>query len=387
MKKVILCVSILLGFLVSCEKNDLTQETTTTNINNSLFQRQSEIISGVESTLIDNGLGETGCENNILIFPTWESYWSTIDQLDQLTENYCDNFDATIPDGLTDDEYDALCESAGFDEDNMIIKFENDLAFCSLRQKLDLAETVWLELQGDGAWDANSDPDNDFIDDDTERALLSIGHEVIIGDKKRGYVIYKFFDDEGNYVAINNMDVAALQQINHGTIPTNNPNVTVSVPPREKPKCKDKVKEVSYEESGDNKIKRISKIRREFGVSNSSTASVSTAFSKSKVKAKTKGYVKKRGRWKSKRSWITVGIDGTEAYSNGDGYNTCEESISINNIKEKRRRKVKVKEVIDPFVGVLSDLHYFTVDDNKLFSLHKQGGLLINRDFYDMPID
>lgn len=371
---------------VSCETNEITPTQSTKN-EGSTSQRVSDIIAGVESTVINNGLEETGCENNILIFPSWEKYWQTIEDLDQMTEQYCDDFDANVPAGITDDQYDVLCQNAGFDEDDMLRKFEDNLKFCSLRQKIENDEAIWLDAQGDGAWDPNADPDNDFIDDETERALLSTGHEVIIGTRKKGYVIYKLFDDEGNYVAISNMDANALQQINNGVIPTNNPNVVVSIPPRIKPACKDKVKQVTYEASGDNRLKRISKIRREFGASYSSTASVSTAIFKSKVKVKTKGYKKKNGKWKCRRTWITAGISGQEPFSSGDGFDTCEAPISIQKTKEKRRRKVKVKQTVDPFVGVLSDLHYFTVDDNKLFSLHKQGGLLINKDFYDMPVD
>lgn len=392
MKKVILSFSILLGFLVSCEKNDVTQETNLSSESNStIAQKQSTIITGVESMYINNGLGSTGCANNILIFPTWNSYWATIDQLDQLTENYCNSFDATVPLNITDDQYDVLCTNAGFDEDNMLLKFENDLEFCSLRQKIQTAEDIWLNsLPATGTWDANADPDNDFIDDITERALLSIGHEVIIGDKKRGYVIYKFTNDDGGFIQINNMDLAALQQINQGVIPTNNPNVIVNTPRKDDApsECKYKVKEVSYEENGDNKIKRISKIRRENGVSYASTGNQSTSIFKSKIKAKTKGYKRKNNKWKAKRTWITAGIDGVVPSSNGVGFDTCSTQVSINNVKEKRRRHVKVKETIDTFVGVLPALHYFTVKDNFLYSLHKQAQtLIINRDFYDMPVN
>ena len=108
---------------------------------------------------------------------------------------------------------------------------------------------------------------------------------------------------------------------------------------------------------------------------------------KSKIKAKTKGYRKKNGKWRCRRTWITAGLDGYDIYSSGNGFDTCNDAIEINKFKEKRRRRVKVKRTIDTFVGVLSDIHYFTVQNDKLFSFHKKGNLIINKDFYDMPIN
>lgn len=74
----------------------------------------------IESTHIDNGVD---CENNILIFPTWDKYWETIEELDGMIENDCDAFDATVPNGTSDDDYDALADAAGFDEDNVLRRF------------------------------------------------------------------------------------------------------------------------------------------------------------------------------------------------------------------------------------------------------------------------
>lgn len=81
MKRILLNFSILLGFVVvSCDNADLSQEQTAKN-DNSLMQRQSSMFSYIESTQINNGVD---CKNNILIFPTWEKYWETIEVLDQM---------------------------------------------------------------------------------------------------------------------------------------------------------------------------------------------------------------------------------------------------------------------------------------------------------------
>lgn len=386
MKRIILNFAILTGLVVaSCDNADLSQKQNDKN-DNLLMQRQSSMFSYIQSTHINNGVD---CEKNILIFPTWEKYWETIDILDQMIENDCDSFDATVPNNITDDQYDVLADAAGFDEDNVLRKFEEDLEFCSLRRKIESLENDWLDQQGDGQWDINADPDNHFIDDETERAILSQNAEVIIGDEKNGYVYYKFVDDEGNWIEVHNNDSQAISQVSQGIIPTNNPNVVV-VKPKEQNnsgQCKSKVKEIAYDVSGGDRLKRISKIRRESGVIYSSTASVSTSIFKSKIKAKTKGYRKKNGKWRCRRTWITAGLGGSDIYSSGNGFDTCDDAIEINKFKEKRRRRVKVKKTIDTFVGVLSDIHYFTVQNDKLFSFHKKGNLIINKDFYDMPIN
>lgn len=140
MRKTILCYSILFGFLItSCEKNDLSKQEILKNVDNSLFQRQSTIFDYVESFHLDNGVE---CESNILIFPSWSDYDETIDRLDDMIDADCDAFDSTVPNNITDDQYDALADAAGFDEDNVLKKFEDDLSFCSLRKKLPMRKII-----------------------------------------------------------------------------------------------------------------------------------------------------------------------------------------------------------------------------------------------------
>lgn len=391
MKKTFLTFSILFGLLiVSCEKADLSQEQNANN-DSSLMQKQSSMFNYIESIQINNGVE---CENNILIFPTWDKYWGTIDQLDVMIDADCDSFDATVPNNITDDQYDALADAAGFDEDNVLRKFEEDLAFCSLRRKIESLENDWLDQQGDGQWNADEDPDNHFIDDETERTLLSENAEVIIGDKKRGYTYYKFIDDEGNWIEVNNSDLNVISeianQINNGIIPTNNPNVTVVTPKRDNKggySCKDKVKEVKYEELGGDRLKRISKVRPAFGTNCSSDPC--TSVFPSKMKAITKGYKKKNGKWKARRLWIAAGINGATQPEQGLRYIDCASENSVHKFKEKRRRRVKVKTTTTTYIPVAGTPQRFNnaLQDNKIFSYHKKGNLIVNKDFYDMPID
>ncbi|WMI68161.1 hypothetical protein [Mangrovimonas sp. YM274] len=372
-------------FFTSCEEDNFSKEGEgKVDTSAETMQKVSSYFGSIESLSINNG---TNCTNNILMFPSWDVYWQTVDQLDDMIDTYCDAFDATVPSGISDDQYDALADAAGFDEDDKLVQFESDLEFCSLRANIAALEEIWLSQQGDGLWDPTTDPDNHFIDDETERALLSVNAEVLIGDKSN-FVYYKFLDDNGNYIEVHNNDQQAMAQVSSGNVPSGNPNVVVVEEQRIDPPsgCKYKVKEVDYhyDDANGKRLKQISKIRREFG-----NVYGTSVISKSRIKVKTKGYKRKNGEWKNRRTWITAGIDGATVGSDGIGYNACQAIIDpIKKIKEKRRRRVKAKMTIEPFDGTLPDLQYLSVKDNKLYSLHKQGQILIiNKDFYDMPID
>jgi hypothetical protein len=357
MKKLITyqLIAMAIGSIImySCSSENTVSKEQNSKDNFSSLQKQSSIFGYVESTQIDNGVN---CKNNILIFPTWDKYWETIEKLDLMIENDCDAFDATLPDNISEDEYNTLADAAGFDEDNILRKFEDDLDFCSLRQKIESLETEWLSQQGDGEWDANADPDNHFIDDETERSLLSCNAEVIIGNKRDGYVYYKFIDDEGNWIEVHNSDSNSISQVSQGNIPANNPNVVVVAPTKEEQssyKCKDKVKEVKFEisDDGSERLKRISKVRPSFGT-NCNENQCNSVFP-SKVKAKTKGYKKKNGKWKARRLWIAVGINGETQEESGLSFVDCVYENELHKYKEKRRRRVKVKVTTTNYIPIV----------------------------------
>jgi hypothetical protein len=383
-KSIIFALFVSAISFYSCDKNDVVQETTLLN-NNDALSKQSTIIPEVYSMHIDNGIPNS-CENNILVFPSWDSYNATIDQLDDMIETQADAFDATVPANTTDDQYDALALAAGFDEDNPLSEFESELDFCSLRRLIIPLEEAWLAQQGDGVWDANADPDNHFIDDDTERALLNEGVEVIVGDERGDLVIYKFTAD-GGYIMIYNMDVTALQQINSGTIPTTNPNVVVVVPERSID-CHEKGSEREFKALSGNRIKRISKLKSALGTNcPSDPLSPCTSIIPSKIIAKTKGYKKRsNGGWKNARTLITAQVGGQTLGSVGEFYTDCMQENTINKDKTKRRRKVKVKIKSITYIPIVGTPARFnnSVEDNKLYSHHKQGALLESKDFYDL---
>ncbi|MEZ0007564.1 hypothetical protein ABH942_002946 [Flavobacterium sp. 28YEA47A] len=372
MKKIILNLSILTGLmLISCERADLPQEQNASNDNSlTLRQRQSSMFSYIQSARINN---DVNCENNILIFPSWNHYWETIDRLDQMVERECDAFDSNVPNNISEDRYNALADAVGFDENNTLRRFEEDLAFCSLRRKIERLETAWLNRQGDRDWDATTDPDNHFIGDPAERTLLSANAEVIIGDEKKGYVYYKFLDDKGNRIEVLNNDRDAISQVSQGKIPSNNPNVVVVNPGRVSAyNCASSVSQNVYEFSGIYRFKRTSEVTQ------------ATWFTPSKIISKTIGYKKINGVWKRARLLIAVGINGQNRNASGLAYINCIQERSIHLYKERKRRQVTVKTVNTANIPIIGVPRNFTFQDNKLFSYHKRGPLSVNKDFYDM---
>jgi hypothetical protein len=386
----LIIVSLVLTF-ISCEKTDLTQNEANTTASKPYNPPNEGIgYTDVKSLYINNGLTSNGtCTKNILVFPSWGRYNQVIDYLDQQTETYCDAFDAQWG-YLPDEEYDVKCDLLGFDEDNKLLQLENNFTFCSLRKKLNALEDAWLAAQGDGVWDGNADPDNHFIDDDTERALLNEGVEVIIGLGTRmdPYKIYKFNAD-GSYYVISNMNTTVLQQINNGTYVAGSSADVIKVidpKPVPTPDCKYEVKDKDYEydPNGVSKIQWKAKSYQSIGVqypsqNSDGTWTMGSAMRTGKFVAKTRSFKKRSGGgWKTKRAWITAGIQGTS-------FVNCTETNPLDVMKERRRRKVKVKKSIPPFDGILPTLRQLSFQDNLLYSRHIKGTINFSKDYYDMP--
>ena len=106
-----------------------------------------------------------------------------------------------------------------------------------------------------------------------------------------------------------------------------------------------------------------------------------------KIKAKTKGYIKKNGKWRARRSTITAEIGGLTPNTSGTNYFDCVDGKTLLVTKTKRRRKVKVKLVSTTQITNIGTPRRFniTVEDNKIYSTHKQGTLIVTKDYYGMP--
>ncbi|WP_157486184.1 hypothetical protein [Flavobacterium sp. Leaf359] len=368
-KQLLLLVGIT---ILSCDSPDSFQKQNVEN-NNSFVRRErrSSMFSYIESIKIDKG---SDCGSDILIFPSWEKLWETADKLDEMIDKECDLFDATIPDNITDEKYDDLADIAGFDEDNVLVRFEDDLAFCSLRKKVEVLENKWIESQGDGDWNINEDPDNHFIYDETERALFSVNNEVIIGEKKTGYIYYKLIDNF-NWIEVHDWDINAIKQVSRGLIPTNNPNVIVvkKIKTNENlqssAECKTHIKKTRYYLNGTNRIKIKSKV-----INNDS-------WGAKKISALTVGYKKKNGKWKRARTRIAAGVTGSDIANNSVLYQNCGIAFEKHKVKEKRRRRVKAKIRGQRFDGASLIIG---IKPQKAYSYHKQGSINLRLDYYDM---
>ncbi|ASK31108.1 hypothetical protein CEY12_13765 [Chryseobacterium sp. T16E-39] len=346
---------------------------------------ESSMISGVNSVYLDNGVSTT-CKNNILIFPTLKSYEEAILLLDKKIEGYNDDFDQqTI--NMTDVEADDYAESISFDENKPLVDFERELDFCSLRQHILGLDNAWIAQQGDGMWNLDTSPDEYYIDDETERALLSLGSEFIVGDCKSGYTLYKRYD--WGYVSFPitnvNTTIAVLTALNTISNPTQQPiniggatkdqvvgglkpfreinyTITVTNPSSSQSvSCRDGVK---------NKGQHLfSSERRILWKHKLKDAKFPNTSGTTLMKTFTKSFGKKKGKWKRFRATIFTGYYGKTSIP----VQCTDFGNEPLTGKEKRRKKIKERSYI---IGDIS------VKQDEFFSVHKQEGNSYQNEVY-----
>lgn len=372
MKKITISLLLATVIFISCDNNfdaknqDAKDDTT-------LSQRSTTMFDYIESTYIENGLS-SDCENNILLFPSLEKYENTIDLFDDIVDQHCDAFENSANPNLTDEEYELLSETSGFDEDQPLRDFEQDLAFCSLWSKIYNEETQWLSQQGDGVWNEDEDPDNHFIDEETERILLNVGSEVMIGSRNN-FLIYKFFD--WGYITIANNDTQALIDINTtGVVPLENPNVVV-VRDNNQTQLTDCKGNRLYR----NKFSTGSKTRIKIVGKSVDFRGEPNALKSSKIKVKTKYYRKKLGVWTRGKTTLTAGVEGEyKRREYFQDYNECGQPNAKRDYKTRKRSKVKYK-----YKGDADS--YFRFEDNKFRGVHKRRTDIIKQvDFFNYDV-
>lgn len=202
---------LLIGALFSCSGNeevDLLEED-----NKNVAKSTSAELSAIT---IDNGLATRNGSHNIIVFPTIEHYKHLSATLVVAVENHVKAMEVNYEGVTDDDEIDIIINGMNFDEDQPLIDLENQLNFYSLRKDINLKETLWLQQQGDGEWDLTTDPDNHFILDDTERTLLNVGSEFIVGQTIEDYKIYKLY--ENAIIVFDWSEKETLKKINLGVI-------------------------------------------------------------------------------------------------------------------------------------------------------------------------
>lgn len=277
--------------------------------------------------------------NGMLAFNSLADVEKAMDYLEYKYEQYDDAFLAQNP-GLTDDQYDALEESIGYNDDLPYIDFENQYGLSSKRAQISGAEDNWLEINGD---DTTQDPDSGFVPDDEFRTIVNRYGELRVGST------YYVFNDDGTYYeggAQFYSEIVALR-----TIKQNDPlplhiikheNSTVlAIPP---PNCKSGKKSGGYQRNGNWRFKHVTSIWNfPWG---------------GRIIGKTKSHKKNsNGKWKKRRTTIGVQVMGDIVNANCEGAAYLEGPY-----KEKKRRKLKSKGksqiAIKTYSGNITSFHY-----------------------------
>ncbi|PZX44010.1 hypothetical protein LX97_01015 [Nonlabens dokdonensis] len=186
--------------LISCE-DELTNETLTTKSE----EGGGDIKCDFEpyGLYFDNGVAQVST-NNMLHFPSMDSFYQTLDDLEQQVENHEDSF--VIPNSnLSEDDLNDLEESSGFNADLPLDEFEQSHEFYSLRKDVLIAEEAFLDTSDQPGFDWANDPDDVPLIDGIERTVFNPQQEVIICN-----MIYKYVEDGLIGVNMNNANATDI---------------------------------------------------------------------------------------------------------------------------------------------------------------------------------
>lgn len=317
--------------------------------------------------------GGMGLAKNILVLPDIPYFYSTVEDLDLMIENHNDAFDILTV-GMTSEQADDYADATGFNEDQPLVDFETQLNFNSLRKKIETQYNIWLNLQGD-VFDYTTDPDNHFIEDETERTLLGVRADIIIGDCRNGFTYYRFYD--WGYVTVpmdsnfndvmdvlNELNTGATDQDTVEDIIKNNgignthgegnpPNIPCST--------KLSIHKIEGHMFSNN---RCVESKMKFKV---------PLFEEwngdQKIFAKTTSFRKKNGKWKKFRANIYAGF-----YGQLTGYDNCNVFTLTPEGKTKKRKKLKMKKYY---------VNRSRIQDNNLYAKAMQDGNQVSFDYWD----
>lgn len=299
------CLAITLIGVAGCQKERLTQNSSNKNQFNSAAREGRDCYEGVEIV----------CDH-ILKFTDMQQFQDVYNCLDQAYETWNDNFES-LHSSLSDDDYNAYCDSVGFEDDQPLIDFESALNFYSYRKYMSGLETTWLANGADSA----SDPENgDVLEDDILATMFSYDQAVMIND-----TIY-WIDKNGNMYEVTNGDCNLLAQLqaDPAGVSANNTRITIFPTTTTNSECRHWDGKGAWNPyATDKKYKwKMSFRYYPWGTS---------------IKSKIKSYKKKSGNWKKWRTGLEVTPYGTHY-----DYN-CSESASYYTDKQKRRKKLKDK--------------------------------------------
>jgi hypothetical protein len=319
----------------------------------------------------DNGVAQV-TTNNMLHFPSMESFYQTLDDLEQQVETHEDSF--VIPNSnLSEDDLNDLEESSGFNADLPLDEFEQSHEFYSLRKDVLIAEEAFLDTSDQPGFDWANDPDDVPLIDGIERTVFNPQQEVIICN-----IIYKYVEDGLIGVNMNNVNATdILTAANNGvsgeelaSIYGGNeeePGDMVYFPePQNEGECFYKVDKIERFFNGSYKMKNKHKIKGTGGPFN-------FVF-----KAVTKNYKKKR-KWKKRRikSYARIVGEIHDRYLGCGNLGPIDESSPD---RKRRRREVSHRiprnNSTNPNGVPLSTRIGTEID--KLDSQHKQHSWIVN---------
>lgn len=374
-----------LVFFTSCEEEILEDSQihiTESNENSKTVSQMCNIYQSqsITSTYFDEirsvNLPFTGISSslgkNILVLPDITYFYSTVDQLDLMIESHNDAFDILTA-GMTAEQADDYTDTSGFNEDQPVVDFENQLQFSSLRKIIENQYNTWLNLQGD-VFDYTTDPDNHFIEDETERALLGTRADVILGNCRIGFIYYRFFDwgyvtvpmddfvdamDVINDINLSSGDQSVIEDIikNAGIGNTHGGGTPPNIP------CSTKLSQYkSFSHSFSNNRKIDGKIKFDKPLFDEWNGN-------QKIFVKTKSFRKKNNKWKKFRANIYAGF-----YGKVTGYDNCNVTNLTPEGKSKKRKRLKKKKYYS---------NRYSFQDNHLYAKAMQEGNQISVDFWD----
>ncbi len=192
-----------IGFISSCKKDENTikeskfQATVKSNIDYTKIKKIKKEVTGQKGS------------NYLLSFKNLAVLKATLNDLSRQVEELDSVFVETYKD-LDDEGINQKEEELNFNEEKPLIDFANNLDFNSLYQKIANEEEIWLN---NDELDIENDPDNHFIIDEVERAVLNIDNEIMVGDtiyKLTENGVFKITDGKTSHLA--NLDENNLSE-------------------------------------------------------------------------------------------------------------------------------------------------------------------------------
>ncbi len=272
---------------------------------------QQPIGSPMQAPLVCNYDVPLVCNNQIPHYPTQQVFDAVYQCLEAQYEQYNDNFEAAHP-NLSDDAYDDLVDSLGFNEEHTLKDWETTKGYTSLRTFLNNEEAIWLA----NGMDPNSDPFDHAICDLILLTMINANGDIrIVND-----LIH--FDPDGSQIIVTNADCAAFDSAKADPNYTS-PNVQrILVGP---PETCERHENEKGAKIWPNNASRMFNWRVDFDA----------YIQSSQAKSVMRNFRLKNGNWKKAAAHCTVNIDG-------DMWNSeCIQSAAIGfETKTKTRKRI-----------------------------------------------